>query len=198
MKNNCIMLCFSIFKSLTYKFLDDVYRILDVAYYIKLCNGFLWEIVWVCGKNNDNCRKWIKKLLKNMKITFKEFKENEESMNPFGTHADWAYGRTYKTSQRIRYTWAASWLNQQNECAPSKDSDQPGHSPSLMRVWWESLLSAWRKLGSLAIHWAHSKDWSDWADAQADLSLCWAHSHLVGFGFCHERLMAKLCNGKEL
>ena len=23
--------------------------------------------------------------------------------------------------------------------------------------------------------------WSDWADAQADLSLCWAHSHFVGF-----------------
>ena len=23
--------------------------------------------------------------------------------------------------------------------------------------------------------------WSDWADAQADLSLRWAHSHFVGF-----------------
>ena len=42
-------------------------------------------------------------------------------------------------------------------------------------------LSAWRKLGSLATHWAHSEDWSDWADAQADLSLRWAHSHFVGF-----------------
>ena len=50
----------------------------------------------------------------------------------------------------------------------------------------ESLLSAWRKLGSLATHWAHSKDsdqtgQSDWADAQADLRLRWAHSHFVGF-----------------
>ena len=36
----------------------------------------------------------------------------------------------------------------------------------------ESSLSAWRKFGSLATH---------WADAQADLSLPWAHSHLVGF-----------------
>ena len=44
----------------------------------------------------------------------------------------------------------------------------------------ESSLSAWRKLGSLATHWAHSEDWSDWVDAQADLSLCWAHSHFVG------------------
>ena len=29
---------------------------------------------------------------------------------------------------------AASWQNQQNECAPSEDSDQPGHPPSLIRV----------------------------------------------------------------
>ena len=44
-------------------------------------------------------------------------------------------------------------------------------------VWSDSSLSAWRKLGSLATHWAHSKDWS----AQADLSLRWAHTHFVGF-----------------
>ena len=30
--------------------------------------------------------------------------------------------------------WAVTWQNQQNECAPSKDSDQPGHLPSLIRV----------------------------------------------------------------
>ena len=32
-------------------------------------------------------------------------------------------------------------------CAPSENSDQPGHLPSLTRVW--------RNPGSLAIHWAH-------------------------------------------
>ena len=48
-------------------------------------------------------------------------------------------------------------------------------------VWSESSLSAWRKLGSLATHWAHSDDWSDWVDAQADLNLRWAHTHFVGF-----------------
>ena len=69
-------------------------------------------------------------------------------------------------------------------------------------VWSESSLSAWRKLGSLAIHWAPSlirvfavrmkkawvlsyplsaqrRLWS--ADAQADPNLRWAHSHFVGF-----------------
>ena len=28
---------------------------------------------------------------------------------------------------------------------------------------------------------ADSEDWSDWADAQADLSLCWGHMPFVGF-----------------
>ena len=58
-------------------------------------------------------------------------------------------------------------------CVPSEDSDQPRHPPSLM-----SSLSAWRKLGSLATHWAHSED-----SAQSDLSLCWAHKSFCWF--CH-------------
>ena len=48
-------------------------------------------------------------------------------------------------------------------------------------VWSKSSLSAWRKLGSLATHCAQRRLWSDWADAQADLSLPWRHSHFVGF-----------------
>ena len=51
-------------------------------------------------------------------------------------------------------------------------------------VWSESSLSAWRKLGSLATHWKHSEDWSDWADAQADLSLRWAY--MTFCWFCHD------------
>ena len=45
----------------------------------------------------------------------------------------------------------------------------------------QSSLSVWRKLGSLDSYWAHSEDWSDWANAQADLSLRWVHIHFVGF-----------------
>ena len=44
--------------------------------------------------------------------------------------------------------------------APSEDSDQSGHPPSLIRVFA-----------------AHMKK----ADAQVDLSLRWAHTHFVGF-----------------
>ena len=60
------------------------------------------------------------------------------------------------TQQRLRSAWASAL------------SDQ-------------SSLSAWRYLRSSATHWAHSKDGSDWADAQADLSLRWVHTHFVGF-----------------
>ena len=74
--------------------------------------------------------------------------------------------------------WAATRQNQQNGCAPSEDSDQPGHLISLIRVF------AVRSVGSLGPK--HSSCgqrilWSDWADAQAELSLRWAHTRFVGF-----------------
>ena len=74
--------------------------------------------------------------------------------------------------------WAASWQNIQNECAPSEDSDQPGHPPSLIRVFAVRMKKAWVLSYPLS---AQRRLWSDWADAQADLSLRWAHSHFVGF-----------------
>ena len=39
--------------------------------------------------------------------------------------------------------WAATWQNQHNECAPSEDSDQPGHPPSLIRVFAVRMKKAW-------------------------------------------------------
>ena len=74
--------------------------------------------------------------------------------------------------------WAASWQNQQNECAPSEDSDQPGHPPSLIRVFTVRKKKAWVLSYPLS---AQRRLWSDWADAQADLSLRWAHRHFVSF-----------------
>ena len=69
-------------------------------------------------------------------------------------------------------TWSEQYEPPHNKinkmtCAPSEDSDQPGHP----QVWSESSLSPWRHTGPLTIYWAHSED----SDAQADLSLCWAH-----------------------
>ena len=56
---------------------------------------------------------------------------------------------------------------------PAKTQFSLGTRP----VWSESSLSAWRKLESWATQWAHNED----SDAQAELSLRWAHSHFVGF-----------------
>ena len=51
-------------------------------------------------------------------------------------------------------------------------------------VWSESSLCAqWVANDPSFLH-ADSEDWSDWADAQADLSLRWAHMPLCWF--CHE------------
>ena len=78
--------------------------------------------------------------------------------------------------QIIWYTkWAASWQNQQNDCDPSEDSDQPGHQPSLI----ESSLSAWRKLGQrtakILIRLGGCPGWSE--SSLGAQSHCW---------FCHE------------
>ena len=77
--------------------------------------------------------------------------------------------------------WAAAWQNQQNDCAPSEDSDQYGHPPSLIRVFAvRSMGSSGPKLSSCG-QW---RLWSEWADAQADLSLRWAHMPFCSF--CHK------------
>ena len=63
-------------------------------------------------------------------------------------------------------------------CVPSEDSDQPGHPPSLIRVFAVCMKKAWVLSYPLSTQW---RLWSDWVDAQADLSLCWVNNHFVGF-----------------
>ena len=77
--------------------------------------------------------------------------------------------------------WASSWQNQQTDCALSEDSDQPGHSPSLIRVFAVRMKTPWALSYPLSALSAQRRLWSDWADAQADLSLRWANTHFVGF-----------------
>ena len=64
------------------------------------------------------------------------------------------------------------------KCLPSEDSDQAGHPPSLIRVFAVRLMGSSGPKLSLC---GQRRLWSDWADAQADLSLLWVHSHFVGF-----------------
>ena len=76
--------------------------------------------------------------------------------------------------------WAATWQNQQCSCGPSKDSDQPGHPPSLIRPFAVRMKKHWALSYLL---YAQQRLWSDWADAQADLSSLGAPSFCW---FCHE------------
>ena len=63
-------------------------------------------------------------------------------------------------------------------CAPSEDSDQPGHPPSLVRVFGVRMKKHWALTYLLSAQW---RLWSDWTDAQADLSLHWAHMSFCCF-----------------
>ena len=72
-------------------------------------------------------------------------------------------------------------------CAPSEDSDQPGLPPSLIRVFAVRMKKAWVLSYLLS---AEQRLWSDWANAQADLSLRWAHMPFCRL--CHA--LAHICS----
>ena len=61
-------------------------------------------------------------------------------------------------------------------CVLSKDSDQPEHPPSLIRVFTVRMKKHWALNYLFSTLW---RLWSDWEDAQADLSLCWVHVILL-------------------
>ena len=74
--------------------------------------------------------------------------------------------------------WATSWQNQQNGMCTQWRLGSAWASPSLIRVFAVRMKKAWVLSYPLR---AQRRHWSDWANAQADLSLRWAHSHFVGF-----------------
>ena len=85
----------------------------------------------------------------------------------------------------LLFMWFAWFINEPHRdktnkmaCAPSKDSDQPGHPPSLSRVFVVRMKKAWVLSYPLS---AQRRLCSDWADAQADLSLRWAHMPFCWF-----------------
>ena len=64
---------------------------------------------------------------------------------------------------------------------PSEYSDQPGHPPSLIRVFTMHSMSSW---GPNISSCGWRRLWSVWANVQADPSLRWAH--MPFWWFCHE------------
>ena len=82
----------------------------------------------------------------------------------------------WSTTKPIK--WAVSWQTNITICVPGEDSCQPGHPPSLIRVFAVCCMGSW---GPNVSSCGQRRLWPAWADAQADLSLRWAHSHFVGF-----------------
>ena len=64
--------------------------------------------------------------------------------------------------------------------------------PSLIRVFAVRMKKAWVLSYPLS---AKRRLWTDWADAQADLSLRWPHSHFVGFVM--RRLICQDCKSAK-
>ena len=71
-------------------------------------------------------------------------------------------------------------------CAPSEDSDQPGH---LIRVFAVRMKKHLVLIYPLS---AQQRLWSDWADPQADLSLRWAHMPRCWFWHVADHIMSFL------
>ena len=94
----------------------------------------------------------------------------------------------------ISITWSISIRNlyqlSRLMTKPTKWYVRPGKTQISLGIWRSSLCTRWVVKDPRFLH-AASEDWSDWADAQADLSLRWAHMSFCWF--CHEA--AQLCIG---
>ena len=78
-------------------------------------------------------------------------------------------------------------------CAPNEDLDQPGHTPSLIRVF-----SIFMKKRCYPLS-AQQRLRSDWADAQND-DLILRRAHMSFCWFCHAaaQIMSSRCRGSNL
>ena len=99
----------------------------------------------------------------------------------------WFWSQTEGGKLSLKWQTAYFWNEPSHEktnkvaCVPIEGSDQPGHLPSLIRVFAvHSMGSYGPKLSSCG----QRRLWSDWVNAQADLSLRWTHMPLCCF--CHE------------
>ena len=141
------------------------------VYRIFTGNGYHWKGMYVESMQKALCR-GLKTKAKHFpdvrfwrQLTIQNWKTARYVSN--------IHSRTIDT-----YIWVMTWQNQQYECAQSEDSDQPGHPPSLIRVFAFRSMGSW---GSKLSSCVQRRLWSDWADDQADLSLRWTHSHFDGF-----------------
>ena len=75
----------------------------------------------------------------------------------------------------VYHNGASAWQNQQNDWASREESDQHGIRPV-----WSVFAVHSMELRFLRVD---SENWSEWADAQADLSLRWVYMSFCWFFF---------------
>ena len=96
----------------------------------------------------------------------------------FDVHLLWRVHFVIKCTRNMTKYVSHSMTKPAKWCAPSEDSDQPGHPPSLIRVFAVCMKKPW------VIGYLQSAKWrlgSDYVDAQADPSLRWAHRSFCWF-----------------
>ena len=106
------------------------------------------------------------------RLTIYAFQNRETEFMPFKIGKLTIYEWESTGMLKSPYTkWATVQQNQKDDlCAQQRLRSAWASTQSD-----QSSLSACRISGFLATHEVHSKDWSDWADVQANLSLRWVH-----------------------
>ena len=94
-------------------------------------------------------------------------------------------------------TWATTWQNKQCGCAPSEDSNQPGHLPSLIRVFAVRMkkvcLVPIKRTAKTLIRLGGCPGWSE--SSLGAQSLCWfchVAAHLLNELFCIVQIIGQL------
>ena len=121
-------------------------------------NFHILEIKWVQPLQFEICNHWF--MIKFLSVwncprnQGGKQKLHEISVSPLSNKP--------KHTKLIRTT---SWQNQQNDCAPSEDSDQPGHPPSLIRGFAVRSMRSWGPNVSSCGQWRLWSDWLIWVFA---------------------------------
>ena len=95
----------------------------------------------------------------------------------------WVFPQWWSTGKQVGYTtlvhfiWVAAWQNQQNDLS------------SLIRVFAVCMKKHWALNYLFSAQW---RLWSDWVDAHADLSLCWAHMSFCWFCCAADHIISVL------
>ena len=143
-------------------FQSEIFYTLNVLINLKLTPNFHCLRVIFVGENNNSIKCLIK-VNPNVIYCLMNDIKNTSSFIFYLSHCK------YKSRHMTKPT---KW-----HVCPAK-TDQPGHPASLNRVFAVRMKKTWVLSYQMS---AQRRLCSDWADAQAYLSLRWARSHFVGF-----------------